>query len=184
MIRQFIIAGFGGQGILLMGQLIAHAGMVTGRNVSWMPAYGAEMRGGSCNCAVVVSDDPVGSPKVEEADALIAMNRLSMDLFEKNVKPGGMVLYNGSLIDAAPKRADIKAYKIPCNEIANNLGNGRAANMVMLGALIALDPLYPAETLVESLREKLGPSREALIPVNRLALLEGMEAAKALSSGV
>ena len=133
---QLIIAGFGGQGVLLMGQLMAYAGMLDGREVSWMPAYGPEMRGGSANCSVVISDSPVGSPKVEDADVVIAMNRPSMDLFESSVVPGGLLIYNSSLIDTKPTRTDITVVPVPCNDIADSLGNGRVANMVMLGALM------------------------------------------------
>ena len=175
---QMIIAGFGGQGVLLMGQLMAYAGMLDGREVSWMPAYGPEMRGGSSNCSVVISDSPVGSPKVEDADVVIAMNRPSMDLFEKNVAPGGVMLYNSSLIDVRPKRTDIACVPVACNEIAEELGNARVANMVMLGALIEKTSAFDVELLVEALRHKLGASKEKLIPLNRAAIQKGMEAAK------
>ena len=99
---QMIFAGFGGQGVLLMGQLIAYAGMVMGKQVSWMPSYGPEMRGGSANCSVVVSDEPVGSPRVEDADVVVAMNKPSLAVFEKSVVPGGLLIYNSSLIDVKP----------------------------------------------------------------------------------
>ena len=99
---QMIFAGFGGQGVLLMGQLIAYAGMVMGKEVSWMPSYGPEMRGGSANCSVVVSDEPVGSPRVEDADVVVAMNKPSLAVFEKSVVPGGLLIYNSSLIDVKP----------------------------------------------------------------------------------
>lgn len=176
---QMIIAGFGGQGVLLMGQLMAYAGMLDGREVSWMPAYGPEMRGGSANCSVVISDSPVGSPKVEDADVVIAMNRPSMDLFEKNVVPGGVMLYNSSLIDVKPKRTDIACVPVPCSEIADELGNSRVANMVMLGALLERTRAFDVELLVEALRHKLGASKEKLIPLNREAMQKGMDAAKA-----
>ena len=176
---QMIIAGFGGQGVLLMGQLMAYAGMLDGREVSWMPAYGPEMRGGSANCSVVISDSPVGSPKVEDADVVIAMNRPSMVLFEKNVVPGGILLYNSSLSDAPTRRTDISYVAVSCNDIAEELGSDRVANMVMLGALIARTGAFGAELLVEALRHKLGPSRERLIPMNRAAIEKGMAAAGA-----
>ena len=111
--QQIIVAGFGGQGVLLMGQLLAYAGMLEGQEVSWMPSYGPEMRGGSANCAVVISDRPVGSPKVEDATAVIAMNRPSMEQFEKNVVPGGGLLYNSSLIEVKPTRDDIRVVAVP-----------------------------------------------------------------------
>ncbi len=175
---QLIIAGFGGQGVLLMGQLMAYAGMLDGREVSWMPAYGPEMRGGSANCSVVISDSPVGSPKVEDADVVIAMNRPSMELFEASVVPGGLMLYNSSLIDVKPTRTDIVAVPIDCNGIADSLGNSRVANMVMLGALMERTKPFDAELLVEALRHKLGAKKEKLIPLNREAISRGMEAAR------
>ena len=176
--QQMIIAGFGGQGVLLMGQLLAYSGMLEGHEVSWMPAYGPEMRGGSANCSVVISDRPVGSPKVEDANTIIAMNRPSMELFEQSVVPGGALLYNSSLIDVEPKRSDIRIVKVPCNEIAGQLGNPRVANMVMLGAYIGLTKLFTVDTLIESLRHKLGPAKEKLIPLNRQAIEAGMECVK------
>lgn len=175
---QLIIAGFGGQGVLLMGQLMAYAGMLDGREVSWMPAYGPEMRGGSANCSVVISDSPVGSPKVEDADVVIAMNRPSMELFESSVVPGGLMLYNSSLIDVKPTRTDIVAVPIDCNGIADLLGNPRVANMVMLGALMERTKPFDTELLVEALRHKLGAKKEKLIPLNREAISRGMEAAR------
>lgn len=175
---QLIIAGFGGQGVLLMGQLMAYAGMLDGREVSWMPAYGPEMRGGSANCSVVISDSPVGSPKVEDADVVIAMNRPSMELFEASVVPGGLMLYNSSLIDVKPTRTDIVAVPIDCNGIADSLGNSRVANMVMLGALMERTKPFDTELLVEALRHKLGAKKEKLIPLNREAISRGMEAAR------
>lgn len=175
---QLIVAGFGGQGVLLMGQLMAYAGMLDGKEASWMPAYGPEMRGGSANCSVVISDEPVGSPKVEDADVVIAMNRPSMVLFEKNVVPGGLLLYNSSLIDVKPSRTDIRVIPVPCNDIADEMGNSRVANMVMLGALLECTKPFDTELLVESLRHKLGAKKEKLIPLNREAIQKGMRAAQ------
>lgn len=176
--QQIIIAGFGGQGVLLMGQLLAYSGMLEGHEVSWMPSYGPEMRGGSANCSVVISDRPVGSPRVEDAQCVIAMNRPSMELFEKSIVPGGILLYNSSLIDVQPTRTDIRVIAVPCNEIAGELGNGRVANMVMLGAYIGATQLFGVDTLIESLRHKLGPAKEKLIPLNRKAIESGMDCAK------
>ena len=157
--KRMIIAGFGGQGVLLIGQLIAYAGMLADKEVSWMPSYGPEMRGGSANCAVVVSDEPVASPKVEEADLVIAMNRPSMELFEKALVPGGVLIYNSSLIDVKPTRQDIQVVAVPCNDIANDLGSLRSTNMVMLGAYAGVTGEYSVDTLMGALRHKLGPSK-------------------------
>jgi 2-oxoglutarate ferredoxin oxidoreductase subunit gamma len=173
---QIIIAGFGGQGILLLGQLLAYSGMRAGREVTWIPAYGAEMRGGAANCSVIISESPIGSPKVEDADAVIALNRPSMSLFERSVKPGGALIYNSSLINIEPGRADIRKCAVPCSEIADSLGNPRVANMVALGALMGVYKLFSVDTLIEGLREKLGSSRETLIPVNKSAIEAGMKA--------
>ena len=175
---QCIIAGFGGQGVLLMGQLIAYAGMLDGREVSWMPAYGPEMRGGSANCSVVISDLPIGSPKVEDADVVIAMNRPSMELFEKQIVPGGVMLYNRSLIDSPGARTDFTYLPVTCDAIADSLGNARVADMVMLGALIEKTGAFATDTLVEALRHKLGARKEHLLPLNREAIELGRAAVK------
>lgn len=178
MTNQLIIAGFGGQGVLLMGQLLAYSGMLMGKEVSWLPSYGPEMRGGSANCHVVIADEPVGSPRVEEATCVIAMNYPSMKLFEKALVPGGLLLYNSSLIEEAPERSDIRVIPVPCNDIANELGNSRVANMAMLGAFIGATDMFTTDTLIESLRHKLGPAKEKLIPLNRKAIEAGVEAGK------
>ncbi len=176
--RQMIVAGFGGQGVLLIGQLLAYAGMLDGKEVSWMPSYGPEMRGGSANCAVVISDRPIGSPKVEEADVVIAMNRPSLELFEKNVVPGGILLYNSSLIETKPTRSDIRILAVPCTELANQAGSDRAANMVMLGAYAGMTNDFTVEKLMAGLRDKMGPSKEKFMPANQKAIELGMELAK------
>ena len=134
MTEQIILAGFGGQGVLLAGQIIAYAGMNEGKNVSWLPSYGPEMRGGTANCNVVVSDEEVGSPVVVEADCLIVMNRPSLEKYEKDLKPGGLLLLDSDLIEIEPTRTDIKVIKVPANSLAEQAGSIKAANMVMLGA--------------------------------------------------
>lgn len=170
---QVLIAGFGGQGVLLMGQLLIKAAMHEGMEVSWMPAYGAEMRGGEANCGVVISDEKIGSPLVSEPDTAIIMNRPSLDKFEPSVQPDGALLYNSSLIDREPERTDLRIYAVPCNDIATELGNARVANMVMLGAYVALTKIVPMESLVEALRQTLGKSKEHLIPLNQQAMEAG-----------
>jgi 2-oxoglutarate ferredoxin oxidoreductase subunit gamma len=122
-----IMAGFGGQGILLIGKMLAYAGMHEGKEVSWLPSYGPEMRGGTCNCTVVISDRPVGSPVIRSPRAVLAMNLPSLDKFERDVRPGGLLLINSSLISRDPARADLTVVKVPANEIANSLGNPRCA---------------------------------------------------------
>jgi len=177
--RQLIIAGFGGQGVLLMGQLLAYAGMESDKQVSWMPSYGPEMRGGAANCAVVISDAEVGSPKVEDANIVIAMNRPSMELFERNVVPGGTLLVNSSLIDVEPTRSDIRIVKVPTSELAVEAGSERAANMVMLGAYAGLTGDFSIELLMDALRHKLGPGKEKLMPANQKAMELGSASAQA-----
>lgn len=176
MLEQNLFAGFGGQGVLLMGQLLAYAGMLEEKQVSWLPAYGPEMRGGTANCSVNISDEPIGSPVVSKATTVVAMNRPSLDKFESAVQSGGKIFINSSIIDRKAEREDIDAYYVPCNEIAQELGNSRVANMVMLGAYIAKTQCVDIENVLEALRYKLGEKKEHLIPINREALLKGAAA--------
>lgn len=178
MLEQNIFAGFGGQGVLLMGQLLAYAGMLEDKEVSWLPSYGPEMRGGTANCAVVISDEPVASPVVTKATSVIAMNRPSLDKFEDAVQEGGMIFINSSIIDKKCERGDISAYYVPCNEIAEELGNPRVANMVMLGAYIEKTKCVDIENVLQALLYKLGEKKAHLIPMNREALLKGAESVK------
>lgn len=175
---QFLIAGFGGQGILLIGQLMAKAAMHEGKNVSWMPSYGPEMRGGEANCAVVISDEPIGSPLVTEPPVAVLMNLPSLKKFEPAMEKGGLLLYNTSLIDAKPQRTDTKVIPVPCNDIAESLGNGRAANMVMLGAIIEATGVISPDSAMEALKDVFGEKKANLLPLNRKALEAGMEAAR------
>ncbi|NLY75804.1 MAG: 2-oxoacid:ferredoxin oxidoreductase subunit gamma [Firmicutes bacterium] len=176
MMLESIFAGFGGQGVMLMGQLLAYSGMYEGKNVSWFPSYGPEMRGGTANCSVVVSDEPVGSPVISEPHVLVAMNRPSLEKFEGMVKSGGMIFYNSSLIDIKPKRTDIKAIPVPANEIAGELGNARVANMVVMGAILKSTGVVKVDTVMKVLTEKvLTGKKKDLVDVNRAALQKGME---------
>lgn len=176
MIFESIFAGFGGQGVMLMGQLIAYSGMYEGKNVSWFPSYGPEMRGGTANCSVVVSDDPVGSPVISEPAVLVAMNRPSLEAFENTLKPGGTLFYNSSLIDIQPKRTDIKVVAIPANDIATELGNSKVANMVVVGAILKETGIVHLETVMNVLLEKvLTGKKQSLAGVNRAALEKGMD---------
>jgi 2-oxoglutarate ferredoxin oxidoreductase subunit gamma len=176
MLEQNLFAGFGGQGVLLMGQLLAYAGMLEDKYVSWLPAYGPEMRGGTANCSVNISDEPIGSPVVSKATTVVAMNRPSLDKFEPAVQPGGMLFINSSIIDKKAERDDIQVYYVPCNEISEELGNGRVANMVMLGAYIAKTKCVDIENVLTALLSKLGEKKAHLIPLNREALLKGAAA--------
>ena len=169
MTNEIIIAGFGGQGALLMGELIAYAGMTEGKQVSWLPSYGPEMRGGTANCSVIVSDDPVGSPVVTEADAVIVLNKPSLDKFERVLKPGGKLFINSSLIDKKALREDVTVYYIPANEIAGELGNAKVANVVMLGAYIAAAGVGAKESIINAVAHMLGERKAHLVPLNEQA---------------
>ncbi|MBN1776523.1 MAG: 2-oxoacid:acceptor oxidoreductase family protein [Clostridiales bacterium] len=168
--KQFLIAGFGGQGVLLIGQLIAKTAMAEGREVSWMPSYGPEMRGGEANCAVVVSDEAIGSPLVSEPEILVAMNKPSLRKFMPKMPAGGLLLYNSSLIEDRNLREDIRIIAVPCNEIAESLSTPRVANMVMLGALQAATKIFSKEVLLAVMSEWLGKKKAHLFEVNKQAL--------------
>ena len=173
MTERNIFAGFGGQGVLLMGQLLAAAGMMEGKNTSWIPSYGPEMRGGTANCSVTLSDQDIDSPLVSRPTSLIVMNRPSLEKFESTVMPGGTIFVNSSMIDIKVSRDDVTAYYVPCNEIAAELGNDKVANMIMLGAYLGKSKCVDIETVLEALLEKLGQKKAKLIPLNREALLRG-----------
>ena len=171
--KSLIAAGFGGQGLLMLGQLVAYCGMAEGRNVSWLPSYGPEMRGGTANCSVIVSDDEIGAPVVMEADAVIVMNQPSLTKFKDAVKPGGFLLYNSDLIKLGDVRPDIKVITIPANTIAAEAGSDRAANIVMLGALVKASGIIGDKSCVEAIKEHLGVKRPDLLPVNLAAYEKG-----------
>ncbi|MGL5328537.1 MAG: 2-oxoacid:acceptor oxidoreductase family protein [Peptostreptococcaceae bacterium] len=171
-----ICAGFGGQGVMSMGQLLAYAGMIEGKDVSWLPSYGPEMRGGTANCAVTVSDKPIGSPIVSgDATCAIIMNLPSLDKFEKEIESGGVLLINSSLIDQKPKRDDIKAYYIPANELSQELGGTKFANMIMLGAYLGLSGVVDIESILEAFKKVFGPKKEKYLDINREAIKIGMK---------
>lgn len=176
--ERVVMAGFGGQGVMSMGQLLTYAGMIENKNVSWLPSYGPEMRGGTANCNVMVSDSPIGSPIVTEATAAIVMNLPSLDKFEDDVVEGGNLLINSSLIEKKAKRDDLNKYYIPANELAVELGNAKVANMVMLGAYLELTKAVKIESIVEALKKVFGESKSHLIPINKKALEKGAEAVK------
>jgi 2-oxoglutarate ferredoxin oxidoreductase subunit gamma len=179
MLHEVIMAGFGGQGVLLCGQLVAHAGMEAGFNVTWYPSYGPEMRGGTCNCSVVVSDEVVGSPVVSEATALLVFNKPSLEKFESAVKTNGIILINSSLVDLTPKREDVQVYYVPANEIADGLGSTVVANMVMLGAFLEATGLLGDDVVEAALKEILPERRHHLLPMNMQAVSAGRDVVKA-----
>ncbi len=175
MFEGILIAGFGGQGVLSTGQLLAYAGMLEGRHVAWIPSYGPEMRGGTANCGISISDKPISSPVVSEPTVLIAMNRPSLEKFEKTVVSGGIIFVNSSLIDIKAKRQDVRVFYIPANDMAEELGNAKVANNIILGALLELTGVVSNDTVEESLRKVLPPHHHKLIPLNRKALETGAE---------
>lgn len=177
MLEQVIFAGFGGQGVLLAGQVLVYAGMDEGKNVSWLPSYGPEMRGGTANCNVVVSDEEVASPVVVEADAVVVMNRPSLEQFEKAVKPGGLLVLNSDLIEVEPTRSDIKIIKVAANTLAEQAGSIKAANMVILGAYNACAKAVENTTIIKALEKIMGEKKKNLIPMNEKALEAGAKAA-------
>lgn len=169
-----IMAGFGGQGILLIGKMLAYAGMREGKEVSWLPSYGPEMRGGTANCTVVISDRPVGSPVIRSPRAVVAMNLPSLNKFEPDVRPGGLLLINSSLIDRGANRDDVIVIDVPANEIAIELGNRRGANMVALGAYLGATDAVSFDGVVEVVRETFA-AKPGVIDVNITALHRGHE---------
>lgn len=177
--KKVICAGFGGQGVMSMGQLLAYAGMLEDKNVSWLPSYGPEMRGGTANCSVIVADEEIGSPVItDDADIAIIMNLPSLLKFEKDVKPGGKIFVNESLITKKVERNDVEAYYVDANKIAADIGNPKAANLVMLGAALGKDQIVDSESILEAFKKVFGPSKEKFIPQNREALNKGAELAK------
>jgi len=165
-----IMAGHGGQGIMLMGQILAYSAMLEGKHVTWMPSYGPEMRGGTANCTVVLSDEPVGSPVVSRPQVVVAMNTPSFMKFEPHVIKGGILICNGSLIKLESKRSDLVKYTVGASEIAAEMGNVRVANMVALGALITATKVVSLDSAKVALSKVLPAHRQDLISLNLKAL--------------
>lgn len=170
---EFIFAGFGGQGVLFAGQVLAYAAMDNGLEVTWIPSYGPEMRGGTANCTVIISDEEIGSPLVRNPAAVVAMNLPSLDKYEPLVKEGGYMIVNASMVDRAVTRNEIHTVMVAGNEIAGRLGDKKMTNMVLLGALLANVPLLPLQAVEKSLREHLPEKHHRLLPMNYQALREG-----------
>ena len=164
--RSLIAAGFGGQGIMVLGQLVAYTGNEEGRNVSWIPSYGPEMRGGTANCCVVISDEKVGSPVVFEADVVVVMNQPSLIKFKDEVKKGGVLIYNSDLVKLEGVRSDIRTVAVPANTIASEEGSDKVANIAMLGALVAATDLVDDAMCIEIIKEKLGKRKPEFLPMN------------------
>jgi 2-oxoglutarate ferredoxin oxidoreductase subunit gamma len=171
--EEIIIAGFGGQGVLFAGQLLAYAAVEAGKHVTWIPSYGPEMRGGTAHCTVVISDEPIGSPLVRHPTSVIALNLPSFDKYEGLVKAGGLLIYNRSLIVVTPRREDVSYVAVPANVVAEELGNVRQANVVLLGAFLAVTGLLPLEAVASALDNHLSERQRGFLASNKEALRRG-----------
>lgn len=174
---EVMFAGFGGQGILLSGKILAHAAMEEGHEVAWVPSYGPEMRGGTAYCTVVISDRPIGSPVIKNPTHLVAMNRPSLEKFASEIKPGGIILINSSLISIEADRPDCDVLKVPATDLAKKLGNARAANIVAISAFVARSGIVSIETLKKCVENEFS-RKPKLIPMNMAAVEAGIEAAQ------
>ena len=172
-----ILAGFGGQGILFAGHVLAQAAVIEGLTTSWMPSYGPEMRGGTASCTVIVADRPIGSPIVDRADSMVALNQPSLARFEPLVMPGGLVILNASLIEALPARGDVEAVAVPCTALAREAGDDRLVSVVALGALIARRTVVSPESIRQAIVEILGEDRRGLVGAGLRAVESGLIAA-------
>ena len=172
--QEMIFAGFGGQGVMLMGQILAYAGMMEDQQVSWFPAYGPEMRGGTANCSVIIGDEVVGTPIVTEPKVIVAMNLPSLDKFEPMLAKDGILLINSSLIERPAHRTDVKVCRIPCNDIAQELGNSKVANMVMVGAILAASGIVRIESVLQVLAKKIFKNKPEVMLLNEQAIRRGM----------
>lgn len=175
MTEEIIISGFGGQGVLSMGKILAYAGIMEGKEVSWMPAYGPEQRGGTANVTVIVSDEPVSSPIVSRYDTAIVLNQPSLEKFESLVKPGGCIIYDSYGIIQPPTRKDINVYRIDAMAEAARSGNSKVFNMLVLGGLLKIRPIATVEDVVKGLHKALPERHHKLIPMNEEAIRRGMD---------
>ena len=178
MTEEIIIAGFGGQGVLSMGQILCYGGVIEGKEVSWMPSYGPEMRGGTANCMVIVSDSKISSPILTKFDIVVALNQPSLDKFESAVKPGGLLIYEASTILNPPTRTDIDILPIEAANEAAKLENTKVMNMIILGSLLKKKQIITFETAIEALKKVLPERYHKLIPLNKTAMEKGMELAE------
>ena len=176
MTNEILLAGFGGQGILFAGKILAYCGLMDNKELSWLPSYGPEMRGGTCNCSVCISDEPVGSPLVLTPDILIAMNQPSFDKFVSTVKPGGKVFVDSTLIDASCDRTDIEIFAIPSQQMADDNQLKGGSNIILLGKVIKETGIFTLETMKKGIEKVVPPSKANLIANNFKAIEFGMNA--------
>ncbi len=182
MTHEALFAGFGGQGVLSMGMTLGYAGVVEGKEISWMPSYGPEMRGGTANCIVIVSDRRISSPIVSTFDTVVALNQPSLDKFERAVRPGGLLIYDSTNIITPPTRTDISVVGIPASEEAVKMKNSRVMNMIVLGAVLGRTHVVEMESVMSALKKVLPERYHHLLPLNEQAIRRGMELAGALEA--
>jgi len=175
MLIKTVFSGFGGQGIVMMGYLLATAGMLEDKNVTCLPSYGAEVRGGTANCTVVVSTEEIASPVASEPEYAVLMNNPSLIRFQNQVQSGGTILLNSSMIEARPIRGDLQIYEVPASDLAKQLGQDKVTNMVMLGALIKKSGMVSVETLVRVLRDTFSSRNPGIVKLNKSALMLGYD---------
>ena len=175
MTEEIIIAGFGGQGVLSMGKIMAYSGIMQDMEVSWMPSYGPEMRGGTANVTVILSSDRISSPILKTFDTAVILNQQSMDKFEKSVKPGGILIYDSNGITRHPERKDIKIYKVDAAEEASRMESAKAFNMIVLGGYLKIKEVLKLENVISGLKKSLPERYHHMIPMNKEALTRGMD---------
>jgi 2-oxoglutarate ferredoxin oxidoreductase subunit gamma len=173
--KQFLLSGFGGQGILFAGKMLAYKGLIDEKQVSWLPSYGPEMRGGTASCSVIVSEEAVGSPIVSNPDILVALNLPSLDRFEDCVVPGGVIFYDSSLVERSVKREDVKAFPIPATKLAGENGFGNLANMIVLGKVLKEIGEYNEESIEATLQKVIPPKKADMLEINKKALKLGAD---------
>jgi 2-oxoglutarate ferredoxin oxidoreductase subunit gamma len=176
--HEIIIAGFGGQGVLSMGKILAYSGLMENKEVAWFPSYGPEQRGGTANVTVILSDDKISSPVLNSFDIAIILNQPSLEKFENRIKPGGILIYDGYGITHPPTRKDIRIFQVDAMNTAVNEGNTKAFNMIILGGMLKIIPMVALESVMKGLKKSLPERHHKLLPMNEKAILKGMEIIK------
>lgn len=175
MLQEIVISGFGGQGVLSMGKILAYSGIMEDKEVSWFPAYGPEQRGGTANVTVIISDDPISSPIVNKYDIAIVLNQPSLDKFEDKIKTGGVLIYDGYGIHKITERRDINVYRINAMDESMKMNNVKVFNMIVLGGLLKISPIVHIDNVMKGLKKSLPERHHKLLPMNQEAILRGMD---------
>ena len=173
MTREYLFAGFGGQGLLFSGKVLAYKALIEDKNVSWLPSYGPELRGGTANCSVIISDEPVAAPLIANPDVLVAMNLPSLDKYESTVKPGGIIIVDSTLIERKIERTDVDAYYIPATAMANEMGAPTLANMILTGKLLEITNEFTEETVQKALGKCISARHQDMLELNKKAMEVG-----------